>query len=87
MDLLFGRYSFVIEQVDHATHCDLMRTYNLFVTRIFYIVDVMIQINFRSAQQVQLQTVSLNFSSMYEDVIQNRILKFNLPSSITSSKK
>ena len=93
--IVFCIFSYLISQLktvlthikmNQATYCDLLRNDNLFAARILYVMDVRIQNFFRSAQQGIFNAATLDFSRMFEEIVDNRTFKAHLPTCIHNNK-
>ena len=93
--IVFDKESYLVDQIttilvhikaNLATYCDLQRNDRLFAARILYVTDVRIQNFFRAAQQGSFDPNPLDFSRMFEEIVQNRTFKAHLPSCIHNSK-
>ena len=96
LNLILGNLSFIVIQItgclkhikEHqAIYCEMLRSDNLFAARVLYIIDIRTQKNFRSAQQGIFNTAPLDFSTMFENIAQNRTFKASLPSCITNDRQ
>ena len=94
--IVFCVTSYLVQQIktvlthikmNQATYCDLLRNDNLFAARILYVMDVRIQNFFRSAQQGIFAPNPLDFSRMFEEIVDNRTFKAHLPTCIHNVKK
>ena len=93
--IVFDKESFLVDQLttilvhikaNLATYSDLQRNDRLFAARILYVTDVRIQNFFRAAQQGTFDPNPLDFSRMFDEIVQNRTFKAHLPSCIHNSK-
>ena len=94
--IVFGEHSFIIVilisvqkhiQKNLATYCDLLRQDSLFAAKVLYVVDVRIQNFLKNCQQGIFSTAPLDFSNMWEQIVQNRSFNARLPSSLVKQKK
>ena len=94
--IFFGSTSFLIIQLricqkhiqsNMTTYSDLQRIDPLFVAKVLFIIDLCVQNFFKSAQQGQFNPEPLDFSSMFQDIVQNRTFNARLLDSILSKKR
>ena len=74
-------------QANLSTYCDLLRQDPLFATKVLYIIDVRVQNFFKQAQMGKFSPEPLDFTSMFQDIVQNRSFNANLPTSIATRKR
>ena len=74
-------------QANLSTYCDLLRQDPLFAAKVLYIIDVRVQNFFKAAQMGNFSPEPLDFTTMFQDIVQNRSFNANLPASISSRKR
>ena len=96
LHILCGRHSYIVLMIlgvtlhiktNISTYCDMLPMDQLFAARVLFIVDIRCQNFFRQAQQGIFDTAPLDFTSMFQDIAQNRTFKASLPSCITNERK
>ena len=94
--IIFSAKSFLVVQLldlqrhiqtNLSTYCDLLRQDPLFAARVLYIIDVRVQNFFKAAQMGKFNPDPLDFTSMFQDIVQNRLFNANLPASISTRKR
>jgi len=70
-----------------TTYSNLQRLDNRFAAKVLFIIDLRVQNFVKSTQQGQFNPNPLDFSSMFQDIVQNRKFNARLPDSIHSEKR
>ena len=96
LSILFGKDSFIVSQIsDCQSHIqenqiiyeDILRHGSMFPAKVLYVMDVRTQKFLKEAQKEIFSPKPLDFSSMFEEIVQNRTFNAKLPCSTHRSKR
>ena len=94
--IIFGILSFLVSQLrafqahiqaNIATYIELTRQDSLFPAKVLYIIDLRVQNFFKEAQQGTFSPDPLDFTSVYQDIVQNRSFNARLPDTMITRKR